>query len=241
MSAVAAGAPAHGVLLKAEQISYARPGYRSFDHLSFTVAAGTVRALLDTGSGGARDVLLAVAGRVRPTAGALTVLGQELPRGAARVRRLVGMGLFPGVNDFPSSQTVGEALSHELALRGRDLSYGEQLEHLARWQLATHVDRAVGSLEPYERARLGAACAAVGEVPLAVVPAIEGAVPPAQEVAFVRLMRANAARTGTAFLTATASPRAARAADALTPATIEAEELLAADEDAEAAFHGADA
>lgn len=237
----AVGAPAQGLLLKAEQISYVRPGYRSFDHLSFAVAAGTVHALLDVGSGGARDALLAVAGRMRPTEGKLTVLGQELPRGAARVRRLVGMGLFPGLNDFPAHQTVGDALSHELALRGLALPYAEQLEHLARWQLATHVDRTVAGLEPYELARLGAACAAAGGVRLAVVPAIEGAVPPAQEEAFVALMRANAARTGATFLAATASPRAALAADALTPTTIEAEELLAVEDEAEAAAHGADA
>lgn len=223
-----------GAVVRAEDIAYARRGYRSFEHLTFTVAPGEVHVLVDAAARPARDALLAVAGRVAPTAGRLEVCGSALPRGAFRVRRCVGLGWFAGVNDCPPQQTVAEALSHELALRGRAVPYEQVLDILAAWMLATHADRAVDELDPDACARLGAACAAAPCPQLAVVPALEGAVPPACSVALVRLMRAWAERTGTAFLAATAVPAAARAADAWTPVSIEAAELMEADGRAEA-------
>ena len=89
--------------------------------------------LLSTEHASARDVLLAVAGLVRPTSGSLVVCGAELAGGApasglAALRRAfaprerlpraqVGLGVFERVAEVSGAWTVEEAVAREARLR----------------------------------------------------------------------------------------------------------------------------
>lgn len=89
--------------------------------------------LLSTEHASARDVLLAVAGLVRPTSGSLVVCGVELAGGAsasglAALRRAiaprerlpraqVGLGVFERVAEVSGAWTVEEAVAREARLR----------------------------------------------------------------------------------------------------------------------------
>lgn len=89
--------------------------------------------LLSTEHAPARDVLLAVAGLVRPTSGSLVVCGAELAGGApasglAALRRAfaprerlprahVGLGVFERVAEVSGAWTVEEAVAREARLR----------------------------------------------------------------------------------------------------------------------------
>lgn len=89
--------------------------------------------LLSTDHAPARDVLLAVAGLVRPTSGSLVVCGVELAGGApasglAALRRAfaprerlpraqVGLGVFERVAEVSGAWTVEEAVAREARLR----------------------------------------------------------------------------------------------------------------------------
>lgn len=89
--------------------------------------------LLSTEHASARDVLLAVAGLVRPTSGSLVVCGTELAGGApasglAALRRAfaprerlsraqVGLGVFERVAEVSGAWTVEEAVAREARLR----------------------------------------------------------------------------------------------------------------------------
>lgn len=226
----AGAAPRDGAepVVLAEDIGYARGAYRSYEHLSLCVERGRLHALVDAGDGGARDALLSCAGLARPTAGSLTVCGVDAVRHGPRLRPLVGLGLFAGVNDFEPGQTAGEALAHELSLHRAPADEDAVLAGLADWLLATMVDAPVGSLAAADRARLGIACAAAGSPAVMVIPDIETGAAPAEAARTAALLSGYARRAGAAVLLATSSPAIARMADAWTPAGMAAAELMAA-------------
>lgn len=120
-------------VVAARDASYVAPGYRSFEFVGFDVAAGEIQVLLSSEHASARDVLLAVAGLVRPTSGSLVVCGAELAGGApasglAALRRAfaprerlprahVGLGVFERVAEVSGAWTVEEAVAREARLR----------------------------------------------------------------------------------------------------------------------------
>ena len=117
----------------AHDVSYCSGAYRSFEFSSFEVSPGEACVLLSTEHASARDVLLAVAGLVRPTSGSLVVCGAELAGGApasglAALRRAfaprerlpraqVGLGVFERVAEVSGAWTVEEAVAREARLR----------------------------------------------------------------------------------------------------------------------------
>lgn len=117
----------------AHDVSYCSGAYRSFEFASFEVSPGEMCVLLSTEHASARDVLLAVAGLVRPTSGSLVVCGAELAGGApasglAALRRAfaprerlpraqVGLGVFERVAEVSGAWTVEEAVAREARLR----------------------------------------------------------------------------------------------------------------------------
>lgn len=125
------------VLVEARELSYVKPGYRSFEFATFEARAGEVLALLSSGRAAARDALLAIAGAVCPTAGSLMVRGTVLadapavaPADAGLRRRIaavlraarrpvlprgaVGLGAASGVAVPEGTLTVEEVVGREL-------------------------------------------------------------------------------------------------------------------------------
>ena len=121
-------------IIIARDVSYQTRAYRSFQFVSFSARPGAVHVLFSSEHGPARDLLLAVAGRVRPVEGSLSVCGVELARTGASSRRrrpswiptrdplprgIAGIGVFERVAEVAGTLTVAEAVQHEARLRMR--------------------------------------------------------------------------------------------------------------------------
>ena len=77
--------------------------------ISFTADDGLTVICGPAGSG-RTSLLLTLAGRMRPSSGTLSVLGEELPRHARRVQRRTGVSGFHGIDSLEESVTVGAAI-----------------------------------------------------------------------------------------------------------------------------------
>lgn len=172
----------------ARDASYRCGSYRSFEFATFDVYAGEVCALVSSAHAPVRDLLLAIAGLVAPTAGSLRVDGAEYARRTrsgllgGMLRRVaparVGLGVVSGVAEVDGSLTVEEAVACERALRlgrgarrgtGRSRASDAVLEGLAAFGLATHADQRVERLSAAACGRLSAALACAGAPRVAVV------------------------------------------------------------------------
>ena len=111
-------------VVRAHDISYSKRSYRSFEFASFSVGAGEVLAVLSSSHAPARDLLLAIAGLVRPTSGTLVVAGTDLTAartlpfglGTRLSRTTAGLGVFEHVAPVQSVCTVEEAVAREMRL-----------------------------------------------------------------------------------------------------------------------------
>ena len=203
---------------------YVRGGYRSFEFADLSVRAGEVVALLGGEARAPRDLLLAIAGAVRPTSGSVTA------------PKAVGLGVFSDVADVDGTSTVEEAVAREL--QGPDAA--DVLAYLARYNLATHADQRVDRLDAGARARLSIALAFAGGPEAAVVdlrdPFCYG-LTAADEAEVVRELCCVARAAETAVVVACAEPASCEAADAAIPLDIAAAEALSH----EPVLEGADA
>lgn len=181
-----AGVQEPEVVVAAHDASYVHGSYRSFEFASFDAVLGCTTALVAQDGALARDLLLAIAGLVRPTSGSLAVLGVELADASAPIdstgvlgrfrrdfsslrrerlpRGSVGIGVVSGLFEVAESLTVEDCVRREFELRrrGTDAARVDALDHLAVFGLATHADRPVCELDADARARLSAALACVG-------------------------------------------------------------------------------
>ena len=221
-------------IVVARDASYGAAGYRSFEFASFEVYPGDVAALVSIDTAASRDAVLACAGLVHPTSGALAVDSVELARRARRSLRapslprgFAGVGVFTGLFDVDVALTVEQAVARECAYRGDSAT--DVLDYLSAFGLATHADRMLAVLDPAARARLSAALACAGGVRLATFdlndPFLDGA-----SLADIReamaLLRAYCAEHGTCAVVATGEPDACDAFTRVYPLDIDAAERL---------------
>lgn len=220
-------------VVKAHDISYRKRSYRSFEFASFEVRAGEVLALLAASHAPARDVLLAVAGLVRPTSGTIEVACGEAastrrPRGASRgTSARVGLGVFERVAPVSESLSTEELVQSELRVRGGS---GDALELLAAMGAATQAGEQVARLEPGARARLSAALALAGDPAAAVIdltdPFVNG-VSTDTMVALMNDVKRYALERGIAVIVATSESRCAQVATRAVPLDISAADEFA--------------
>ena len=193
--------------------SYVHGGYRSFEFADVSVCAGEVAVLLGGDARAPRDLLLAIAGAVRPTSGSVMA------------PKAVGLGVFSDVADVDGTSTVEEAVAREL--RGPDAA--DVLAYLARHNLATHADQRIERLDACARARLSIALAFAGGPEAAAVdlrdPFCYG-LTAAEERTVVCELHTLARSTGTAVAVAIAEPTSCEVADAVFPLDTTATEAL---------------
>ncbi len=77
--------------------------------VSFSADDGLTVICGPAGSG-RTSLLLTLAGRMKPSTGTLSVLGEELPRHARRIQRSTGVSGFHGIDTLEESVTVGAAI-----------------------------------------------------------------------------------------------------------------------------------
>jgi len=95
--------------LVAEELTVSYKRGMVFGPLSFSADDGLTVICGPAGSG-RTSLLLTLAGRMKPSSGALSVLGEELPRHARRVQRQTGVSGFHGIDSLEESVSVGAAI-----------------------------------------------------------------------------------------------------------------------------------
>ena len=183
---------AHGLGLK----TYAGFAYRD---VNVDVHKGELVAVRGRNGSGKTALLLTLAGRMKQTAGTLTVGGFELPRQRAKAERHVGLGLFSGLNDLQDSLTALYALNAEFELYGRKPRREAVMSYLQQWQLADVANVRVKDLTSQKLTQLGIALAFVGEPDAVVVDDVESQLTMSQSETLVGLLL-DAARTRNAAI-----------------------------------------
>ncbi|MFF7749883.1 ATP-binding cassette domain-containing protein [Streptomyces sp. NPDC007971] len=139
-----------GVHVRAEGLGLKGPRGWAFGDITLDAEPGSLIAIEGPSGSGRTSLLLALTGRMKPTAGAATVGGFALPRHMAAVRRISAVANVAGVTDLEPALTVGEHLRERALLQDR---FGGSLRDLLR-------PRAQRAQEA--RLRVGAALAGAG-------------------------------------------------------------------------------
>jgi len=139
-------------IARVEGLRFEYPGVRALDDVSFTLASGTVTALVGPNGAGKSTLLRCMAGLETPIAGRIAIDGVdvlEAPRAAHR--RLGYLSDFFGVYE---ALTVRQCLAHAAAIHQDAGAGGEVQRTAARLGLADRLDAAAGSLSRGLRQRL---------------------------------------------------------------------------------------
>ena len=201
--------------------------YRDID---LVAPAGSVALITGPAGCGKTALLLTLAARMRPTAGALRVGGCDAVAHPQRARRLVGLGETAGVNDLDETLTVADQVRGELALHGRHAlsgvrgaggdrheTHGQRIAGavaavLAPVGLDLDPKVRVGDLPAAERLLLGVALACVGRPPVLAVDDLHEDLTPADHELVMARLRALA-DTGPTVVAGSLDPSLAAHAD----------------------------
>jgi len=162
-----------------------------FGPISFEAAVGAVTAVLGASGTGKTALLLTLAGRMRPSSGSASVLGLDIVHDAAKVRRVAGLGLIPGVNDLEQALTAEQHVLEQRLILGRSRRGDDDV--LARTGLADARLVRARDLCAEQRVRLGLALALVGRPRLIVADDLDRDLTSEQVVCVGALLRDIAA------------------------------------------------
>ncbi|MFP1623898.1 ATP-binding cassette domain-containing protein [Streptomyces sp. 5K101] len=109
----------HGAAVAADGFGLKGPRGWAFRAVVVDAAPGSLVAIEGPSGSGRTCLLLALTGRMRPSAGRAEVGGLELPRRMAAVRRISALGPVPGVSDLDPALTVAEHLRERTLLQRR--------------------------------------------------------------------------------------------------------------------------
>lgn len=130
--AVAVAEP-HGAAVVAEGLGLKGPRGWVFRDVGVDLPPGGILAIEGPSGSGRTCLLLALTGRMRPTAGFAEIGGLRVPRAMAAVRRVAALGPVAGVSELDPALTVAEHLGERVLLRRRHhTSLGGALRALVR-------------------------------------------------------------------------------------------------------------
>jgi ABC-2 type transport system ATP-binding protein len=130
-------------------------GVAAVDGISFRLAAGSITGLLGGNGAGKTTTIAMIMGLVTPTAGAVTVLGAQMPN--ERYRVLHRMNFESPYVDMPTRLTVRQNLSVFAQLYGVADIGGRIGELAADLDLADFLDRPNGKLSAGQKTRVALA------------------------------------------------------------------------------------
>ncbi|MFC8078969.1 ATP-binding cassette domain-containing protein [Streptomyces sp. NPDC057307] len=208
----------HGAAVVAEGFGLKGPRGWVFRDVRLDVRPGGILAVEGASGTGRTCLLLALTGRMRPTAGFAEIDGLRVPRAMAAVRRISALGPVAGVSELDPALTVTEHLRERALLRRRfDTSLGGSLRALLRPRAERAADArsrtddalaaagldladlpkggrtAVRDLERLEALRLGVALALIGRPRLLAVDDLDLKLSDAERAAAWDLLRSVAA------------------------------------------------
>ncbi|GHD69515.1 ATP-binding cassette domain-containing protein [Streptomyces goshikiensis] len=218
----------HGAAVKAEDFGLKGPRGWVFRNIAIDAAPGSIAAVEGPSGSGRTCLLLALTGRMKPTAGHAEVGGHRLPKKMAAVRRIAALGPVSGVNDLDQALTVAEQLREGALLqrryegpirallrpRGeRRASAAARIEEalaVAGLDLATLPKgprTSVRDLERLESVRLSVAIALLGDPRLLALDDLDLKLSDAERAEAWSLLRAIAARGTTVFAVCSEAPQ----------------------------------
>lgn len=109
----------HGAAVTAEGFGLKGPRGWVFQDIAIDAAPGALLAVEGPSGSGRTCLLLALTGRMKPTAGHAEIGRHRLPKKMAAVRRIAALGPVPGVNDLDQALTVAEQLREGAMLQRR--------------------------------------------------------------------------------------------------------------------------
>ncbi|MEV4117203.1 ATP-binding cassette domain-containing protein [Nonomuraea sp. NPDC049695] len=149
-----------------------------YPEVSLKAEAGTLTVVAGSAGSGRTSLLLTLAGRMKPTKGALSVAGHVRRRA---IRKAVALALVDGVTDLDRSLTVGEHL--------RERRRGPYQEVLERVGLAGQERTLVRELDRERQVRLGIALALLDEPKVIVADNVDAGLPADRQQALWDLLR----------------------------------------------------
>ncbi|MGW4446201.1 ATP-binding cassette domain-containing protein [Streptomyces sp. NPDC004682] len=118
-----------GVDVTAEDFGVKGPRGWAFRGVGFSAEAGSLVAVEGPSGSGRTSLLLALTGRMKPSAGTAVVGGLALPRRMAAVRKISAVANMAGITDLEPALTVAEHLREGALLQRR---FGDSLREALR-------------------------------------------------------------------------------------------------------------
>jgi ABC-2 type transport system ATP-binding protein len=141
--------------ISAEQLTKLYKSTHAVDGISFSLAPGSVTALLGGNGAGKSTTIAMIMGLVTPTSGRVTVLGAEMPR--RRYDVLHRMNFESPYVDLPTRLTVRQNLSVFAQLYGVDDVRGRVAALAADLNLTEFLDSWTGRLSSGQKTRVSLA------------------------------------------------------------------------------------
>jgi ABC-2 type transport system ATP-binding protein len=141
--------------VRVDRLTKIYKGVRAVDGISFSLAAGSITALLGGNGAGKTTTIAMIMGLVTPTSGTVRVLGAEMPR--ERYEVLGRMNFESPYVDLPTRLTVRQNLSVFAQLYGVADVAGRVGELAADLDLTGFLDRWTGRLSSGQKTRVSLA------------------------------------------------------------------------------------
>jgi ABC-type multidrug transport system ATPase subunit len=142
-------------IVNADKLTLRTPRGVVFADVDLSVEKGSVAALFGPSGSGRTALLLTLAGRMKPSAGTASVAGLEIGRHARRVQRMVGLGVFPGVNDLDDTISIASQVRAELVLHHLPRNARAVHDLLERFGIEANPHQEIGSLSRADSILLG--------------------------------------------------------------------------------------
>lgn len=214
--------------ITARGLTQKTPMRTTYQNVDLDIARGTLASVVAEDRRGKTELLLTLCGRMRPTAGTLSVAGLELPKNEAAVRRISGMGFIEEVNEVQPLLSLRAVTSAELNLQGKPSGSKATLQYLDAWGFADRAKCKTETLDKYDRVCFGIALGLAGDPALLVVDDIEGDLTLAQGRSILEMLRRVCRERGTTVVVACTDYALGKMADVAIPISDAARAQMAA-------------
>ncbi|MCD8317239.1 MAG: ATP-binding cassette domain-containing protein [Eggerthellaceae bacterium] len=165
-----------------------------YDDVNVDVYPSEIVAVRGRNGSGKSSLLLTLAGRMKQSSGTLRVGDYELPKHRSKVQRLVGLGVFKGLNDLQNGLSVAAVTEEEFDAYGLKARKDIIRDYLIAWGLLDVAKQRVGNLTSERRTQLEIALSFVTSPKAVVIDDIEDQLTMSQSVWLMKLL-VDAARS----------------------------------------------
>jgi len=187
-----------------------------FGPIDLTVYPGQYVVCTGPAGSGKTALLLALAGRMRPSSGTLLIAGVDARRQPASARRHCAMAVFAGLNELPDTLTVRDAIASESYLSPARVRRVRPEAVAASVGLEAALDTKIDALSEAQRCVLGIGLALMSDPAVLVVDQIGDGLTRTEQDMVDAVLRAAASR-GVAVIGACVDAHMVAGADIIVP------------------------